>query len=93
MSHTTSETEAVDLRRFNIRVERIEQLDDHDQACQLFEHEADENGTYPEVEAQAYYTAYRTALSTSISGCLDCVRRMIGRDANSDRLTVIEMGH
>lgn len=88
-----TEAGPVDLRRFDIRVEQVEQLDNHGMTCDLFEHDADDSGLYPQVEAQAYFTGIHTALALHADGCLDCVRRIIHGRANPDRLTVIEMEH
>lgn len=87
----TTETGPIDLRRFNLRVEQVKQLDNHGMTCDLFEHDADDSGQYPQVEAHAYFTGIRTGQPLGVDGCLDCVRRIIYRDANGDRLIVIEM--
>lgn len=83
----------VDLRRFDLRIEQVAQLDEHGLPCDLFEHDADAEGNYPTVAAQAYFTGYRLGLSCTASGCLACVARIIQRDADGDRLAVIELEH
>lgn len=83
----------VDLSRFNLRVECISELDDQGEPCDRANHWPDDDGRVPEVEAQAYYFGLRDGDPYFVSGCLDCVREEIYRDANGDRLTVIEMEH
>ncbi len=82
----------VDLRRFNLRIERVQQVDDQGLPCDLFDHEYDCDGNLPGIIAQAYYVGRKTGLSLMVSGCLDCVRRKVADHANGDRLTVIEIG-
>jgi hypothetical protein len=81
-----------DLFHFNLRVNRIDQLDDEGQECDRQQHEADDDGLYPQVEAQATFTGL-DGDPYFLSGCLDCVRQDVAAHANPDRLIVIEMGH
>jgi hypothetical protein len=82
----------VDLRRFDLRIEQVRSLDEHGHACDRASHEHDEQGRFPLVEAQAYFTGH-DGTPRYVTGCLACVAAAVADLADGDRLTVIELEH
>jgi hypothetical protein len=83
---------AGELATLDLEVARVDRLDEHGEECDRSQHDADDDGYYPEVEAQATFIGH-DGEPLFISGCLDCVRSEVAIDANPDRPVVIEMEH